>query len=174
MMKLYIICFMIMTFAASGITGRESDIGGFDISRVRTAAFRGNDTSVESSSVPVTHKESAAALLFRIMLYLGVVIVIIAATAWFVKRIGLKNPHVGGGSMDIVETLPVGQNRNLIMVRVGDEIYFLSQTPTTITLLDKISGQKALDIIASSKGGGTMLHFRDALNNFMGRIKRTS
>jgi flagellar biogenesis protein FliO len=74
--------------------------------------------------------------------------------------------------MDIIETLPIGQNRMLLMVRILDEIYLISQTASSITMLDKIGGQKAMDIISSSKGGGTIMHFKDAFNSFMGKMKK--
>jgi hypothetical protein len=39
-------------------------------------------------------------------------------------------------------------------------------------LLEKIEGQRAIDLIASSKGGSSITQFRDAFNNFIGKIKK--
>lgn len=156
----------------SGTCRAEGSIGDFDIEKVRTAVQR-NDTGLGEAAMPAAERESMTALVFRITLYLGIVIVLIVGIAWFVRRTGLKHLRTGGGgAMDVIETLSVGQNRMLLMVRVMDEIYLLSQTAAAITFIDKIGGQKALDIIASSKGGGTILHFKDAFNNFMGKIKK--
>jgi flagellar biosynthetic protein FliO len=162
----------IVVSVGSGTYAAEGDIGDFDIEKVRTAAQR-NDTGLGEARVPAADRENVTALVFRITLYLGIVIILIVGIAWFVRRTGLKHLRTGGGgAMDVVETLSVGQNRMLLMVRVMDEIYLLSQTASAITLIDKIGGQKAVDIIASSKGGGTILHFKDAFNNFMGKIKK--
>lgn len=159
--------------AASRICAAEDGIGDFDIEKVRTAV-QWNDTGMREARAPAAQRESATAIAFRVTIYLGVVIVLIIGVAWFIRKTGLKHLRtVGGGAMDVVEMLPVGQNRMLLMVRVMDEIYLLSQTSAAITLIDKIGGQKALDIIASSRGGGgTILNFRDAFNNFMGKMKK--
>lgn len=148
------------------------NIGDFDISKVREAALT-SDTTAGASEVAVpVEREHVFNVVLRLMLYLGVVIGLIAVCAWFFRRKGLQALRGGGGAMDIIETLPVGQNRMLLMVRVMDEIYFMSQTSAHISLIEKIGGQKALDIIASSKGGGTIVHFKDALNSFMGKMKK--
>jgi flagellar biosynthetic protein FliO len=111
----------------------------------------------------------------RITLYLAIVIAIILAVAWIVRKMGIGNSSRigGGGSMDILESLQFGQNRNAILVRVMDTVYLLGQTPTSIVLLEKIEGQKAIDLIASSKGGGgSVMQFKDVFNNFMGKTKK--
>jgi flagellar biosynthetic protein FliO len=101
---------------------------------------------------------------------------VIFAIAWFVRKTGFGNSSKigGGGSMDILEVLQFGQNRNAILVRVMDTVYLLGQTPTSIVLLEKIEGQKAIDLIASSKGGGAVMQFKDVFNNFMGKMKKPS
>jgi len=152
--------------------GQNSDIGNFDIGKVREAALSSDSTvSAHDTAVPV-EREHVFSVIVRVVLYLVIVIVLIFGVAWFFRRQGLQAARGGGGAMDIIETLPLGQNRMLVMVRVMDELYLLSQTVSSISLIEKISGQKALDIIASSKGGGTMLHFKDALNAFMGKMKK--
>jgi len=159
------------------ISAPPQDIGSFDIEKVRQAVGNGDSgPAAEASPAPV-EREQVAKLALRVTAYLAVVIVLILAVAWFVRKGGLRPARSGpAGAMDIVETLSVGQNRTLVMVRVMDEIYLISQTVNTVALLDKIGGQKALDIIASSRegGGGAILPFRDAFNNFMGKIKKPS
>ena len=39
--------------------------------------------------------------------------------------------------------------------------------------LDKIEGNKAVELIASTKGGTSIVQFKDMFNNFMGKIKKT-
>ena len=168
----FILTVLAVVIGTVAVYARSGDnIGGFDIEKVRRAAQYADSGSRDSASVaPV--RESMVAVVLRIMLYLGVVIVLILVISWFFRQKGLQAVRGGGGAMDIIETLPIGQNRTLLMVRILDEIYLVSQTAATISLLDKIGGQKALDIISSSKGGGTVMHFKDAFNNFMGKMKK--
>jgi flagellar biosynthetic protein FliO len=154
----------------------QQDIGSFDIEKVRQAVGNG-DTGLAGAPQAPAEREMATAVVLRITAYLGVVILLILGAAWFVRKGGFRPVRAGTpGAMDIVETLPIGQNRTLVMIRVMDEIYLVSQTANSVTLLDKIGGQKALDVIASSRGavGGAILPFRDAFNNFMGKIKKPS
>jgi flagellar biogenesis protein FliO len=74
--------------------------------------------------------------------------------------------------MDILETLPLGQNRSLVMVRVMDSILLLSQTPQTIVLLEKIEGAKAIELISLTKGGTSIVQFKDFFNTFIGKMKK--
>jgi flagellar biogenesis protein FliO len=162
-------------FTAYGAGEPGGGIGNFDIEKVRTATLHAGDTAAGPARTAPEPRENAPAIALRVTAYLGIVIVLILAVAWLVRKGGVRSMRPGGpGSMDIVETLQLGGGRMLIMVRVMDEIYCLAQTATAVTLLDKIGGQKALDIIASSRGGGTMLPFKDAFNSFMGKIRKPS
>ena len=163
---------MALLLGVSSLSAQQKDIGGFDINKVRKATQYA-DTGLADTQVPDSGQESMVAVAVRIILYLGVVIVLIFAVSWFFKRKGMQALRGGGGAMDIIETLPTGQNRMLLIVRILDEIYLVAQTVNSMTLLDKISGQKAMDIISSSKGGGTVMHFKDAFNSFMGKMKKT-
>jgi flagellar biogenesis protein FliO len=93
--------------------------------------------------------------------------------AWIVKKVGIAGAsRLGTGSMDVLEVLPFGQNRAAVLIRVLDAVYLLGQTPGSIVLLEKIEGQKAIDLIASTKGGTSIVQFKDAFNNFIGKIKK--
>lgn len=160
------------------VTAQNSDsnnIGHFDISKVQAAV---QDQNTNDQSLPVNKKqsESYVSVILRIIIYLALVIGVIFTIAWFIRKTGLGNSSRigGGGSMDILEVLQFGQNRNALLVRVMDTVYLLGQTPTSIVLLEKIEGQKAIDLIASSKGGGAVMQFKDVFNNFMGKMKRPS
>jgi len=169
--RLLMMALVLIIGAAALFAQPEDNIGGFDIEKVRRAA-QYSDTGDGDSAVASPARENMVSVVLRIMLYLGVVIVLILIISWFFRQKGLQAVRGGGGAMDIIETLPIGQNRMLLMVRILDEIYLISQTATSITMLDKIGGQKAMDIISSSKGGGTIMHFKDAFNSFMGKMKK--
>ncbi len=152
--------------------------GDFDIGKVRQAvANETYDTSFSTSqTAPVQRaQENYVLVLLRIMGYLAVVTALIFGVAWFVKKAGLAGASKvgGGGSMDVLEVLSFGQNRNAVLIRVMDTVYLLGQTPGNMVLLEKIEGQKAIDIISSSKGGANIMHFKDAFNSFLGKMKKS-
>jgi len=97
----------------------------------------------------------------------------ILALAWLTRKGGIAGgSKLGGGSMDTLEVLPLGQNKSVLLVRVVDAVYVLAQTAGAITVLEKIEGQRALEIISSSKGLVSMTKFKDAFNQFVGKLKK--
>ena len=167
--KLYLAAMAVIVVCGS-VTGAPEDIGNFDIEKVRSAAQYA-DTGLGDAPLPAGERENIIMVVLRITLYLGLLVAVILGVSWFLKRKGLQAVR-GDGAMDVIETLPVGQNRMLLLIRVLDEIYLVGQTSSSITLLDKLSGQKAMDVIASSRGGGTIMNFKDAFNSFMGKMKK--
>ncbi|MDR2694604.1 MAG: flagellar biosynthetic protein FliO [Chitinispirillales bacterium] len=161
---------------------QDGGIGSFDIDKVyEDAAGAGDDDSVVSqgglssqSGAYPRRSENYAFVLLRIIGYLVVVTVIILAAAWGARRLGVAGvSRVGGGNnMDTIEAIYFGQNRGAVLIRVADTVYLLGHTPESVVLLEKIEGEKAVELIASSKGGSTVMSFKDAFNNFMGKMKR--
>jgi len=166
-----LVVFIILASYVHNGTAQVEGIGKFDISKVREAAIA-DDSGGGSLPEKTVERENVFSVIARIMFYLGVVVILIVIIALFFKKKARQGSRGAGGAMDVIESLSIGANRMLVMVRVMDEIYLLSQTATAVVLIDKIGGQKALDMIASSKGGGTMIHFKDALNSFMGKMKK--
>jgi flagellar biogenesis protein FliO len=60
------------------------------------------------------------------------------------------------------------------MVRIQDSVYILGVQQSSMILIEKIEGQKAIELISSSKGGSSVMQFKDALNTFVGKFKKTS
>ena len=118
--------------------------------------------------------ENYALVIMRMIGYLAIITMIIFAVAWGVRKAGFAGTSKlgGGGSMDIIEVLSFGQNRNAVLIRVADTVYLLGQTPESMVLLEKIEGQKAIDLIASSKGGTSVMNFKEAFNSFIGKMKK--
>lgn len=150
--------------------------GSFDLNKVKTYTGQydslGNYSPAQNSHSKIS--DSYAMIIIRISLYLALIIAVIFVVAWIVRKAGIAGTSKigGGGSMDILEVLPFGQNRNAVLIRVQDTVYLLGQTPNNIILLEKIEGQKAIDLIASSKGGSSVMQFKDEFNNFIGKIKK--
>lgn len=169
--------FLLLFFFCSVLMAQHSTVeqtGDFDIKKVREAVFSQGDSSLGENAQLAKSQENYTVVIFRVMLYLAVVIAVIFAVAWIVKKSGLSGSSRigGGGAMDVLEILPFGQNRNVTMIRVMDAVYLLGQTPQSIVLLEKIEGQKAIDVIATSKGGSSIVQFKDAFNNFISKIKK--
>ena len=119
-------------------------------------------------------QENLAGIVLRVIGWLALLILIVFGGALAMKKLGLVgSSKIGGGaSMDMLEILPLGQNRSIMLVRVLDRVFLLGQTPTTIERLETFEGEKAVDLIAASKGGPTIVQFKDAFNNFISRIKK--
>jgi flagellar biogenesis protein FliO len=157
---------------------QPGETGDFDFKKLQEAISNQNDTQLSgNSTVPLKAKkesESYVWVVFRITLYLAIVIGVIFLVAWIVRKAGIGNSRIGGaGNMDILEVLQTGQNRNTMLIRVMDAVYLIGQTQNSIVLLEKIEGQKAIDLITSSKGGGTVMQFKEVFNNFMGKMKKS-
>ena len=169
---LLLLCLTALSQAQTLKTGT----GDFDISKVREAVEGQSDSTISSFSPLQKKAESYSAIIFRIIIYLVVVIVLIFGVAWIMRKTGIAGSSRigGGGAMDVLEVLPFGQNRNTVLIRVMDTVYLLGQSANSIVLLEKIEGQKAIDLIASTKGGGSVMQFKDAFNSFIGKIKKTT
>ncbi len=169
---LFIFLFFVSVVQAQNPDSAET--GDFDIKKVREAVFSASDTALSENVQLRKNAENYSLVILRIILYLAVVIAVIFAAAWIVKKSGLTGSSRigGGGAMDVLEVLPFGQNRTITMIRVMDAVYLLGQTPQSIVLLEKIEGQKAIDLIASSKGGSSIVQFKEAFNSFMGKMKK--
>lgn len=171
------ILFFIVLFFVSVVHAQNpasGETGDFDIKKVREAVFTTGDTTLNENVQLRKDAENYSFVIFRVIFYLAVVIAVIFAVAWIVKKSGLTGSSRigGGGAMDVLEILPFGQNRTITIVRVMDAVYLLGQTPQSIVLLEKIEGQKAIDLIASSKGGSSIVQFKDAFNSFLSKMKK--
>ena len=180
---------MVVFLLVSGTTGfqvvypqtqdqNERSIGKFDINKVRELSADPKSTSPETAAISAGKiKKETTNIVFttlRIIGSLALIIALIFGVSWIIRKSGLTGTSRigGGGSMDMMEVLPLGQHRNVVMFRVMDTVYLCSQTPSAIALLDKIEGQRAVDLLTSSKGPSTVVKFKDAFNQFVSRIKK--
>lgn len=174
---LYAFVAFLLVAASIGLGQSRSSIGTFDIEKVRQAVS-GHDSSPGFSTgtvekAQVRKSESMAWVVVRIGLYLTLIAGAIFFVAWLIKRFGLVGrSKIGGGSMDLLEALSIGPNKTILLVRVKDMVFVLAQTPSQITLLDKVEGNRALELISSSKGGVSISQFKEVFDGFMGKIKK--
>ena len=179
---LYAIIVLLLVTATTGIGQSHSAIGTFDIEKVRKAAS-GSDGALDSdtgvnagraATSSIGRSDGMGWIAARIGLYLALIVGAIFLVVWLLKRCGLAggSSKIGGGSMDLLEALAIGPNRAILLVRVKDAVFVLAQTQNQITLLDKVEGNRALELISSSKGVVSISQFKDAFNGFMGKIKK--
>lgn len=156
-------------------------IGTFSIEKVRNFSTDPKATAPANDTAAVRSvKEKSAAsytiIVFRIIGSLALIVGLIYLVMWLMRKSGLagSSKRVGGGSgtMDVIEVLPLGQNRNAVLFRVMDTVYLCGQTQSSMALLDKIEGPRAVEILTSSKGASTVVHFKEAVNHFLSRMKR--
>lgn len=175
-------CCLGVVVSVSDTLAQRSKVGDFDIRKVQEAVETDMEDSVTQEIYPADQSgrtqpltDNYLMITLRIIGYLVLLTLIIILVIWGMKRLGLTGTsRIGGGSMDLLEALPIGQNRSLILVRVMDAVYVLAQTAQNITLLEKIEGDKAVELIASTKGGTSIVQFKDVFNNFIGKIKKSS
>jgi flagellar biosynthetic protein FliO len=171
-----------LLLVSSSFSQPRQDIGSFDINKVardvagQETTLAAADTGRAAAQVNAfagKTKENWTLVILRIGLYLFFTIAAIFLVIWGIKRIGLAGKSkIGGGSMDVLEALPLGQNRNIVLVRVVDKVYLIGQTQNSITVLETIEGQKALELISTTKGVVSMAQFKDVFNNFMGKFRK--
>lgn len=178
--KLCVIAFGIIAIVIGSVYAQNNKIGDFNIQKVQEAVQKDMVDSVPGFPSTATQNikplsENYFLLTLRIIGYLLIMLLVIIVVMWFIRRVGLSGTSkLGGGSMDLLEALTLGQNRSLILVRVVDVVYVLAQTQQSITVLDKIEGAHAVEIIASSKGGTSIVQFKEVFNSFINKIKKTS
>jgi flagellar biogenesis protein FliO len=149
---------------------------GFDINVLQNELQKSSITEDDTGVIQEKEKEKGniVAVLIRILAYLLLVIILIIGISWIIKRIGIPGTmkNKGPGTMDLLEILPLSQNRTITMVRVQDVVYILGQNQGSMILIDKIEGQKAIELISSSKDGTSVVQFKDAINLFVEKFKK--
>lgn len=170
---------VLLVLSMAMCTNAQDESGSFDIKKLQqelnNTENQGGETGDEQIGPDrTTHaEENLFLLVLRIAGYLAVLTVVIVVVGWLLRRGGLAgSSKIGGGSMDLLEQLPLGQNRSVTLVRVGDSVYVLGQTATNITVLEQIQGEKAVELIASTKGVVSVTKFKDAMNVFLNRLKK--
>ena len=162
----------------SDVYGQKDRTDTFDIAKVQKAIRedQSNQNSTQNGIQGNNLQKGSDSYFFvtlKIMIYLIIITVVIVIGIWIVKKMGLSGTsRLGGGSMDLLETLPIGQNRSIVLLRIMDSVMVVAQTAQNITLLEKIEGEKAVELIASTKGGTSIVRFKDHFNSFMQKIRK--
>lgn len=87
------------------------------------------------AAIPVSNGLSPVFVLFYIFVFGGVLVMAYYTTRWVSKSYG----RTYGTQIRVVDRLPIGTDRNFLMVRIGDLHYFLYQDRNGVRLLDKLN-----------------------------------
>lgn len=110
-----------------------------------------SQTIPEGSSTPTSLSGGAGGTLLRLGVGLVVVIGLIAAVWWVMKRIQRSRypalDERGGSSIiDVVATTSLGPNRTLHLVRVGEEIVLVGATDQSVNAVLRVGAEDAAGI----------------------------
>jgi len=115
-------------------------------------------------------------LISRIVFGLLLVLALIAATAWGIRKTGLFSQSgidaaVQTPSMSVLEALATGQNGVILLVRCEEQVFLVGQTQAKYTLLQELNENTAKKIIESKVKSDSVSSFKSSLANFMQNIK---
>jgi flagellar biosynthetic protein FliO len=137
----------------------ETTVGGGAANRPATPA-----------GAPVTMPSgSATGSLLQTLLALIVVLGVLGALAWFLKRYG---PKAGGSSANlrVVGALNLGGRERVLVVEVGNQWVVVGASPGRINALATMPKQEGADIGAA---GATLAPHAQPANNFADWLKQT-
>lgn len=105
----------------------------------------------EGSSSPTTLSGEGGSTLLRLGIGLVVVVGLIAAVWFVMKRIQRSRypalEERGPALIDVVTTTPLGPNRSLHLVRVGEELVLVGSTDHSVTPLARIGADEAAALV---------------------------
>jgi flagellar protein FliO/FliZ len=90
----------------------------------------------------------------QVTLSLGLVLALIFAAAWIVRRMrGFGRP--ASGALDVLADLPLGQKERAVLVRVGKQQILLGVAPGRVSTLHVLTEPVELTAPPSASGPGT-------------------
>lgn len=108
-----------------------------------------------------------------------VVVAVLALAYWFTRVVIGRSAGNGairfrGRRVTVLEQVAVGKDQKLLLVQVGEEIYFLGSTPGGISCLEQIPLEEAERWKQEDQAGQSAhqgLSFQEALKNVLERRK---
>lgn len=124
---------------------------------------------VFADTVAAQNTALSSGYMAKLLLSLGLVVGIIFALAWVVKRFNFV-PQQGRGIIQIISTLSVGSRDRIALIQVGEEQLLIAVSPGRITKLHSL--EKPIQTLnAKTLEEGS---FKDKLNTLLNKDNQSS
>jgi flagellar protein FliO/FliZ len=121
-----------------------------------------------SGEFPAMSQPDVGTGIIQVTLGLFVVLLIIAAAAWFARRFG-QFQATAGGALRIVGGLHLGAKERVVVVQVGDQQLLLGVSPGRVSTLHVLSNPLEQSDPGLNRGPQRYGAFRDKLNAVLKR-----
>lgn len=121
------------------------------------------EQAAEDGAVPLAGQPIGAGDYLQMFSGLLLVIVVIFALAWAMRRMS-RVPGVGGGALRVLGGLSVGQRERVVLVQIGEEQLLIGIAPGQIRTLHKLD--TPLEMAGPSTVGNT-ISFAQRLNSVL-------
>ncbi len=141
----------VSTFAPSGPSAAESPV----LRPAETISLTGNPVTSQETA-PAEDSSTGFSLgggeLISLAWRLGLVIIIIAASIVGLRWWGRKaaGPRSTTGFLRVIDTLAISNGRTIHLVALGDRVIAVGATPQQLTLLNELSEDEAVRVLAQS------------------------
>lgn len=173
---LCILCTVACVWATDSTNAQRFDMS--ELHKNLDGYTRGDDTAAaptgRDAAAPQENAQSLIWLTVKLCGVLAGVLLLLYVVVRLLKRGGMTGAHGGSGTIDVLEAASLGPQRNLVLVRVLDTVYVLGQTQQQITLLEKIEGEQAMEVISSSRQATSLSRFKDVFDSFLSKHKETA
>jgi len=133
------------------------------------AAFASVATAAPVPTAAVNTASPAAGSLLQTIFALTVVLALLGALAWFMKRFGPKS-HVGTVPVRLVGALSLGGRERIMVVEVGNQWIVVGASPGRVNALATMPAQGAGD---TADGASTLAEHQPPAASFGDWLKQT-
>jgi flagellar protein FliO/FliZ len=117
------------------------------------------DTAAPAAETPDTGFSLGPGDLASLGWRLGLVILVIAgsivALRWWARR--MAAPRSTTGFLRVIDTLPIGSNRTIHLLALGDRVIAIGATQQQITMLEALTPDEAARVLALAESTGDPL-----------------
>lgn len=165
----------VSTFAPSGPSAAQSPVlRPAETSSLTPNQASARDTALDEDSSTGFHLGGGE--LISLAWRLGLVIIIIAVSIVGLRWWGRKaaGPRSTTGFLRVVDTLAISNGRTIHLVALGDRVIAVGATPHQLTLLNELTAEEAVSVLAESgnTSGQPLSQFAAELLQSMRRTSR--